>query len=153
MDAFWKQVIKEHYGEREVVLLPGKYKTKLLYVRIVKNQESLNVTIELEKYLKKNINIFTNMKISNDIFFFNIEKDLKSICIYFERKYPVVFCYKKKVYNLIPYEIYKMDFKNPTSLFHFVKQNIDIIKLFKKFDNKSGLKSEPKNIKLLLGSV
>ena len=111
--------------EKEIILLPGNYKTKLSYVKNVKNQEMLN----LYKFLKeKNIKIDKDLIIQYKNFFLKIENDLKSIYIYFEKDYNLVFSYKEKIYTLEPYETFRIDFKYPNDGFIFIKQNIKMIK-------------------------
>lgn len=115
--------------EKEIILLPGKYETKLSHVKNAKDEEELYITVKLNNFLEKNIDQYCKSKLLNKDFFLKIEKDLKSIQIYFEKNYPIVFCHKKNVYIINPYEKFKIEFQSPSDLYYFIKQNIIIINL------------------------
>ena len=139
VNFFNKKINGREDYEKEIILLPGNYKTKLSYVRNIKNQEIFNTFVDIYHFFKlENYLLNEDLIISNGNVFLKIENDLKSIYIYFEKDYNLVFSYKEKTYTLEPYETFKIDFKYPNDVFIFLKQNIGTIKsLYENYTYKS----------------
>ena len=127
----------QYFTYSDIILFPGKYKTKLSYVNNIKDNTSLSTFLELRQFLIGEGYTHNSLNILSNNFFLNIEKDLKSIHIYFGSKHPNVFYYKKTIHILNPYDTYKIDFKNPPDLLFFIKQNIKTIHLLEKLNDPS----------------
>lgn len=114
-------------SEKEIILLPGKYKTKLSYVNMFKDQETLDLSIKIHKFFIKNKINYYNFKIKNKKYFLIIERDFKSIHIYFDIDNKIELFYKENIYLLDPRETYKIEFKNLPDMYLFLEQNIKFL--------------------------